>query len=323
MERVICIVGPTASGKTRLSVALAQALDAEIVSFDSMQLYRRMDIGTAKPTQEEQGGVPHHMIDVLDPAEEYSVGRYVQQADACVQRILAAGKPVILVGGTGLYVDSLVAGRQFAPCPQSGRREELTALAQQCGIEPLMEQLRRVDPLAAASIHPSNQKRVIRALEVYLETGIPFSEHNRRTQAQPPRYRPVWIGLDYIHREALYARITRRVDEMLERGLEAEVRALLDEGVPPTATSMQAIGYKELVRCLEGKESRQEAVEAIVLGTRHYAKRQRTWFRRNQAVNWLMLEDAPDFARVFLEARRLIPFFDNESCYNIGIPNIT
>lgn len=311
MDRIVCIVGPTASGKTRLSVSLARALGAEIVSFDSMQLYRRMDIGTAKPTAEEQEGVPHHMIDVLDPAEDCSVSRYVEQADACVQEILARGRPVVLVGGTGLYIDSLIAGRQFAPYPQTGRREELTALAEVQGIEVLMERLRQVDPEAAAQIHPSNRKRVIRALEVYLETGITFSEHNRRTREQPPRYRPVWIGLDYVNREALYRRIDRRVLEMFDQGLEAEARALLASGVPETATSMQAIGYKELVRWFHGLETREEAIAAIQQGTRRYAKRQRTWFYRNPEIHWLLLEDEPDFERVFLAARRFIPFFDN------------
>lgn len=311
MDRIVCIVGPTASGKTRLSVALARALGAEIVSFDSMQLYRRMDIGTAKPTPEEQEGVPHHMIDVLDPAEDCSVSRYVEQADACVQEILSRGKPVVLVGGTGLYIDSLIAGRQFAPYPQTGRREELTAMAETQGIEVLMERLRQVDPEAAAQIHPSNRKRVIRALEVYLETGITFSEHNRRTRELPPKYRPVWIGLDYVNREALYRRIDRRVLEMFDQGLEAEARALLDGGVPETATSMQAIGYKELVRWLHGQETKEEAIAAIQQGTRRYAKRQRTWFYRNPEIHWLLMEDEPDFAEVFLAARQLIPFFDN------------
>lgn len=310
MDRIVCIVGPTASGKTRLSVALARALGAEIVSFDSMQLYRRMDIGTAKPTPEEREGVPHHMIDVLDPAEDCSVSRYVEQADACVQDILSRGKPVILVGGTGLYIDSLIAGRQFAPYPQTGRREELTAMAEAQGIEALMERLRQVDPEAAEQIHPANRKRVIRALEVYLETGITFSEHNRRSREQPPRYRPVWIGLDYVNRDALYRRIDRRVLEMFCQGLEAEARALLASGVPETATSMQAIGYKELVRWLHGQETREEAIAAIQQGTRRYAKRQRTWFYRNPEIHWLLLEDEPDFRQVFLAARRLIPFFD-------------
>ena len=302
---MLCIVGPTATGKTRLSVALAQRLGAEIVSCDSMQLYRGMDVGTAKPTAQEMGGVPHHMIDCLDPREEFSVSRYVELADRCVQDILARGKPVIVVGGTGLYVDSLVAGREFAPFPQTGRREALTARAEKEGIEPLMQELRAVDPEAAESIHPSNQKRVIRALEVYLETGKTITQHNRETRSRPPKYRPVWIGLDYVNRSALYARIDARVDEMFAQGLVDEVRRLLDGGVPERATSMQAIGYKELTAFLRGEGTEDAAREQIKLASRRYAKRQRTWFRRNPAVHWIDMPDTPDFGAVLEEALAL------------------
>ena len=270
-----------------------------------MQLYRGMDIGTAKPTAAEMGGVPHQMLDCLDPKEEFSVSRYVELADACVQEIFSRNKPVIVVGGTGLYVDSLVAGREFAPFPRTGRREELTLRAQTEGIEPLMEQLRAVDPEAAAAIHPSNQKRVIRALEVYLETGKTITEHNRETQSRPPKYRPIWIGLDYVNRSALYARIDARVDEMFAQGLVAEVRRLLESGVPPTATSMQAIGYKELTAFLRGEDSEDAAREKIKLASRRYAKRQRTWFRRNADMHWIALPDTPDFDAVMQRAAEI------------------
>lgn len=206
MDRIVCIVGPTASGKTRLSVALAQALGAEVVSFDSMQLYRRMDIGTAKPTRAEMQGVPHHMIDVAEPWEAYSVSRYVQEADRCLQDVLGRGKPVVLVGGTGLYVDSLVAGRSFAPYPETGRREALTARAASEGIGAIFAELQAVDPEAAVRIHPSNQKRVIRALEIYQETGKTITEHDRETRARPPKYSPVWLGCNDKNRQTLYAR---------------------------------------------------------------------------------------------------------------------
>lgn len=302
---MLCIVGPTATGKTRLSVALAQRLGAEIVSCDSMQLYRGMDVGTAKPTAQEMGGVPHHMIDCLDPREEFSVSRYVELADRCVQDSFVRGKPVIVVGGTGLYVDSLVAGREFAPFPQTGRREALTARAEKEGIEPLMQELRAVDPEAAESIHPSNQKRVIRALEVYLETGKTITQHNRETRSRPPKYRPVWIGLDYVNRSALYARIDARVDEMFAQGLVDEVRRLLEGGVPERATSMQAIGYKELTAFLRGEGTEDAAREQIKLASRRYAKRQRTWFRRNPAVHWIDMPDTPDFGAVLEEALAL------------------
>ncbi len=293
MKDVICIVGPTATGKTALSVRLAQKYGAEIVSCDSMQLYRGMDIGTAKPTKDEMCGIPHHMIDCLDPREPYSVSRYVHDADECVQDILRRGRRVIVVGGTGLYVDSLIAGRQFAPVPETGRREELTKIAETKGIEPLMEQLRQVDPEAAAAIHPANRKRVIRALEVYLETGKTMTAHNYETKQQPAKYDPCWIGLDYGNRETLYRRIDLRVEQMMENGLADEVRALLDSGVPASATAMQAIGYKELTAYLRGEGTLPEAVAAIQQASRRYAKRQRTWFRRNPDIYWIELPDTP------------------------------
>ncbi|MBQ3356033.1 MAG: tRNA (adenosine(37)-N6)-dimethylallyltransferase MiaA [Oscillospiraceae bacterium] len=293
MKDVICIVGPTATGKTALSVRLAQKYGAEIVSCDSMQLYRGMDVGTAKPTKDEMGGVPHHMIDCLDPREPYSVSRYVEDADRCVQDILRRDRRVIVVGGTGLYVDSLIAGRQFAPFPETGRREELTRIAETQGIEVLMERLRSVDPDAAAKIHPSNRKRVIRALEIYLETGKTMTAHDLETKMQPARYDPCWIGLDYVNRETLYRRIDLRVERMMEQGLAGEVRALLNSGVPAGATAMQAIGYKELTAYLRGEGTQEGAVAAIQQASRRYAKRQRTWFRRNGAIRWIELPDAP------------------------------
>ena len=293
MKDVICIVGPTATGKTALSVKLAQKYDAEIVSCDSMQLYRGMDVGTAKPTKDEMGGVPHHMIDCLDPREPYSVSRYVEDADRCVQDILRRDRRVIVVGGTGLYVDSLIAGRQFAPFPETGRREELTRIAETQGIEVLMERLRSVDPDAAAKIHPSNRKRVIRALEIFLETGKTITEHDRETKKRPPKYDPCWIGLDYVNRETLYRRIDLRVEDMIARGLVDEVRALLDAGIPANATAMQAIGYKELTAYLRGEGALEDAVAAIQQASRRYAKRQRTWFRRNAAIHWIELPDTP------------------------------
>ncbi len=311
MDRIVCIVGPTASGKTKLSVALAQAMEAEIVSFDSMQIYRSMDIGTAKPTEAECGGIRHHMFDVADPTEEFSVSRYVELADACVKDILSRGKPVILVGGTGLYVDSLIAGREFAPYPSTGRREELESRVRQEGIEPIFEALRAVDPEAAEQIHPSNVKRVIRALEIYLETGKTVTEHNRETQLRPPKYEPVWIGLDYVNREALYNRINLRVEQMLEQGLLDEVRRLLESGLSPKATSLQAIGYKELVAYFNGEETLENAVAQIQQASRRYAKRQRTWFRRNEKVHWIELEDEPNFDEIFIRARQITATFDN------------
>ena len=277
-DNMICIVGPTASGKTALSVRLAQALGGEIVSFDSMQVYRRMDIGTAKPTPEERCGVPHHMLDVADPAENYSVSRYVQEADACVQDILSRGKPVILVGGTGLYIDSLIAGRQFAPLPQTGRREALERRAAEEGAQPLLDELRAVDP-------------------------------ERASRAIPPRYRPLWLGLHFPERAQLYARIDLRVELMYAQGLAQEVHALLDSGVPDRATSLQAIGYKQVVQALEEGLPPEAALGTIQQATRRYAKRQMTWFRANPAVQWLDASAGAD--EIFRAALQKAADFDS------------
>ncbi len=311
MDKIVCIVGATATGKTALSVRLAQEMGAEIVSFDSMQVYRGMDIGTAKPTKAERGGIRHHMFDVADPREDYSVGKFVAQADSCVQDILSRGKPVILVGGTGLYVDSLIAGRDFAPRVETGVRAQLEARVREEGIEPLFAELRRIDPEAAERIHPANVKRVVRAMEVWLETGKTISEHDRETKAVPPKYEPVWLGLDFAERAALYARCDKRVDEMFAQGLVEELRGLLDAGVPERATALQAIGYKELLPVLRGEASEDDARAQIKLATRHYAKRQRTWFLRNAQVHWLLRDRFSDEDALFCEARREIPFFDN------------
>lgn len=300
MDRMICIVGPTATGKTRLSVALAQALDGEVVSFDSMQVYRGMTIGTAAPTPEEMAGVPHHMIGVIDPRENFSVSRYCELADPIVQDILRRGKTVVLVGGTGLYIDSLTAGRAFAPQPQDGLRAALEREADERGMDTMLDRLRAVDPETAATLHPSNRKRVLRALEVYEQTGLPISEHNRRTQALPPRYDPLWIGLDYENRQTLWQRITQRVDGMLEAGLREELAALVALGLPRDSTALQAIGYKELL------DDPATAREQIVLRSRQYAKRQRTWFRRNPKVHWLFA-DHKNFEEIFSDSRQLLP----------------
>ena len=300
MDRMICIVGPTATGKTRLSVALAQTFDGEVVSFDSMQVYRGMTIGTAAPTPEEMAGVPHHMIGVIDPRENFSVSRYCELADPIVQDILRRGKTVVLVGGTGLYIDSLIAGRAFAPQPQDGLRAALEREADERGMDTMLDRLRAVDPETAATLHPSNRKRVLRALEVYEQTGLPISEHNRRTQALPPRYDPLWIGLDYENRQTLWQRITQRVDGMLEAGLREELAALVALGLPRDSTALQAIGYKELLN------DPATAREQIVLRSRQYAKRQRTWFRRNPKVHWLFA-DHKNFEEIFSDSRQLLP----------------
>ncbi len=294
---ILVICGPTASGKTALAVALAQRFGGEVVSADSMQVYRRMDIGTAKPTRSEQRGVPHHMIDVAEPEENYSVARYVADAVPIVDGILARGKLPIIAGGTGLYIDHLVAGRQFAPFqPDSGLRPQLQARARQEGLPALYAQLAQVDPDAAGSIHPNDEKRIIRALEVFLSTGKPLSQHDRESRALPSRYTPLTIALNFAQRPHLWERIDRRVDQMMAQGLEGEVRALLESGIPPDCTAMQAIGYKELAAAIRSGLPVQSGAEEVKLRSRQYAKRQLTWFRRNKEANWFNWEKIPDIS---------------------------
>lgn len=294
---ILVICGPTASGKTALAAALGRRFGGEVVSADSMQVYRRMDIGTAKPTCEETLGVPHHMIDVADPEENYSVARYVADAVPVVDDILARGKLPIVAGGTGLYIDHLIAGRQFAPFEaDSGLRERLQARVRAEGLPALRDELERVDPEAAARIHPNDEKRTVRALEVWMSTGKTITQFDAESRALPDRYAPLTIALNFMERPCLWERIGRRVDEMMERGLEGEVRDLLASGVPHGCTAMQAIGYKELAAAiLEGRPIL-EGVEEVKLRSRQYAKRQLTWFRRNKAAHWYEWEKFPNFS---------------------------
>ncbi len=312
LDNIICVVGPTASGKTAFAVRLAQSLDGEVISCDSMQIYRRMDIGTAKPTVEEIVQIPHHMIGIVEPDEDFSVGKYVQMADAVLQDVLARGKTAVICGGTGLYVDSLIAGRSFAPYPATGKREALERRAAEDGIGPLLARLREVDPASAARLHASDEKRIIRALEVFDETGKTITWHNEQTQKQPPRYTPYWLGLDFADRNVLYSRIDRRVDLMLEAGLLDEIRALVAGGVPESCTAMQAIGYKEYLAALRGETSFGEATALVKQRSRNYAKRQLTWFRRNKSIHWLLQQPGQDFDGVFRAACRDIPFFAHD-----------
>lgn len=296
---ILVICGPTASGKTALAAELALRFGGEVVSADSMQVYRRMDIGTAKPTRSEQRGVPHHMIDVAEPEENYSVARYVADAVPIVDGILARGKLPIIAGGTGLYIDHLVAGRQFAPFqPDSGLRPQLQARAREEGLPALYAQLAQVDPDAAGSIHPNDEKRIIRALEVFLSTGKPLSQHDRESREAPSRYAPLTISLNFAQRPWLWERIDRRVDEMMARGLEGEVRGLLDAGISRQCTAMQAIGYKEIAGALCSGRPAREGAEEVKLRSRQYAKRQRTWFRRDQEAKRLLWGPVPNFADV-------------------------
>lgn len=311
MDKIICIAGPTASGKTALAVALAKALDGEVVSCDSMQIYKNMDIGTAKPTLEEMEGIPHHMLSVAKPEEDFSVSRYCEMATPIVENILLRGKTAIIAGGTGLYMDALIRGNSFAPYPSTGRREELERLAENEGIEAVLCKLREVDPESAERLHPSDRKRIIRAMEVYLETGETITEHNRKTQLIPPRFSPVWFALEDESRQALYDRIDQRVLKMLDAGLIGEIQSLLAAGVPEKATSMQAIGYKEFVDALRGRCSMEDATAMVQQASRHYAKRQLTWFRRNPAIHWLTRAPGEGTGEILLKAKHFLTDFDN------------
>ena len=297
--KILVITGPTASGKTWLAVELAKAHNGEVVSADSMQIYRRMDIGTAKPTREEMGGVPHHMLDVADPEEDFSVARYVDMAARCVENVLSRGRLPILAGGTGLYIDSLLSGRTFAAFDGRGSlREELEARFAREGGQALLTELAQVDPDAAARLHPNDAKRIIRALEVWRTTGKTITRHNEETRALPPRYSALTLTLDFERREDMWERIDRRVDRMMADGLAEEVRALLDSGVPERCTAMQAIGYKEMACALRGDGDVRAAAEEIKLRSRQYAKRQRTWFRRNREAKSLLWGPVPNFEDV-------------------------
>lgn len=288
--KVIAIVGPTASGKSAVGLELALALDGEIVSADSMQVYVGMDIGTAKATPEERALVPHHLIDVAQPDEIFSVARYQELAGAAVEDIWARGRLPVLVGGTGLYVDALIYGFLF---PDEGRnpaiRAELERKAREVGVAALHDRLRSVDPKAAARIHHNDLRRIVRALEVYQVTGVPISEMQRRHRGGK-RYDARLFGLT-MSRQQLVKRINDRVDQMVEQGLLDEVRRLLGAGYGPELTSMQAIGYKEFAEYVRGEATLEEALERIKVGTRRYAKRQMTWFKRNTDIEWINMDD--------------------------------
>ena len=309
MDKIICIAGPTASGKTALAVELAKVTNGEVVSCDSMYVYRRMNIGTAKPDTEEMQGVPHHMIDVCEPTEDFSVSRYTEMATPIVDDILSRGKTAIIAGGTGLYMDALIKGNDFAPVPATGHRERLEAQLQAQGLEPLLRQLDAIDP-EALDRSQNNPRRIIRALEVWLESGETITEHNRRTQAMPHRYSPLWLGLDFASRRTLYDRIDQRVEIMVQQGLLEEIRQLLSSGIPKGCTAMQAIGYKEFVDALDDRITLDEAIAQVQQSSRRYAKRQLTWFRRNSEMNWLVRQDSSDFDEILERARQLAAHFD-------------
>lgn len=294
-DKVIVVAGPTASGKTAMGIALAKEYGGEIVSADSMQVYRGMDIGTAKATAEEQAAVPHHMLDVAEPEDNYSVSLYVEEAQRVCQDIIARGKIPVIVGGTGLYIDSLLRGTDFAPVGEDMElREALGAEYDALGGEAMHKRLSGIDPQRAAKLAPTDKRRIIRALEIFTLTGMTATKLDEDSRRQPPRFDAAYIVLNFTQRQRLYDRIDRRVDMMVEAGLFDEVQSLLDRGLSPDCTAMQAIGYKEAAMALRGEISPTEAAELIKLGSRRYAKRQLTWFRRREGALWINWEAEPD-----------------------------
>ena len=292
--KLIVITGPTATGKTALGALLAKTANGEVVSADSMQIYKYMDIGTAKPTQEEKLGVPHHMIDIIAPDEDYSVARYISDAARCVDGILHQNKLPVIVGGTGLYIDSLLSGRVFSARGDEALRRELEAQYDDIGGEEMLKILRGFDPDSAARLHGNDKKRIVRAIEIYKTSGKTITQHDRDTKALPPRYDALKVALTFSSRAELYAKTDSRVGNMLKKGLEGEVRRLFEMGVAPGVTAMQAIGYKEMAGAILGSLSLEEAAEKIKMETRRYAKRQLTWLRRDADLRWRVWEKEPD-----------------------------
>lgn len=311
MNNIICIAGPTASGKTALAVELAKEFGGEVISCDSMQVYRHMDIGTAKPTAEEMQGIVHHMLSVAQPNEDFSVSRYCAMATPILEDILRRGKTAIIAGGTGLYMDSLIRGNDFAPFPSTGVREELEKQADALGMEEMLEKLTAIDPEAAEKLHLADRKRILRALEVFYETGETITAHNRRTQTIPPKFHPLWLGLEDEDRQDLYQRIDRRVEIMLESGLIEEIQRLLAMGIPKKATALQAIGYKEFISALDGNCTLAEATAQVQQASRNYAKRQLTWFRRNPHMHWLCRKKEDTLSEILAKARQVLHENDN------------
>ena len=306
-ERIplVAVVGPTASGKTALAVELAKALDGEVLSFDSMQLYKGMDVATAKPTADEMQGIPHHLIDVVDPSETYSVARFQEDAARIIADIRGRGKNVILVGGTGLYLDSFIENLQFLDTGDNTEvRARLRAELEASGPEAMYARLQSIDPAYAETVHPNNTGRVLRALEVYELTGYTMTDQIARSRREPGRYDVVYIGLTAEDRDYLYDRINQRVDRMIENGLLDEARQWLRER--PGATAAQAIGIKEMLPYLQGEDTLEHCAEQLKTDTRHYAKRQLTWFRRNPDVHWLYIDQTPDLRTLTAEALTII-----------------
>lgn len=290
-NKIIVIVGPTAVGKTYVSVELAKKLGTEIISADSMQIYKGMDVGTAKIKDEEKQGIVHHMIDLISPDENYSVSNFKTEAEKNIDYIISRGKIPVIVGGSGLYVNSLIYDLDFSNAKSNDRlRDYYTYYHQEHGEDALYEKLKKIDPESAEKIHKNNVKRVIRALEVYDLTGKKFSQMNTDIRKKSSKYDFILIGLS-MDRKTLYERINQRVDKMIDDGLVEEVKSLLDKGFEKKLISMQAIGYKEIIEFLEGNITFEEAVNILKRNTRHFAKRQFTWFLKDENVKWFNIEN--------------------------------
>ncbi|WP_368233933.1 tRNA (adenosine(37)-N6)-dimethylallyltransferase MiaA [Anaerotruncus rubiinfantis] len=311
---LIAVVGPTASGKTALAVALAKVFDGEVISADSMQIYRRMEIATAKPTREEMQGIPHHLIDFAEPDNTaFSVADYTKLAHDAIAEVSARGKLPVLAGGTGLYVNAVIDNLDLTEIENDpALRRTLHAQAAERGNEAMLEELRRVDPALAEKLHPNNLGRILRALEVYRLTGIPMSEHQRRSRLAPARYLPCVIGITFEDRSRLYERINRRVDGMLAAGLVEEAREI---SRIYGGTAMQAIGYKELQPYLDGEETLENCVGNLKQATRRYAKRQLSWFRRDERVHWLLADHFDSAGELAREAENVV-HKSGIICYN-------
>lgn len=307
--KVLTVIGPTASGKTALGIALAKRYNGEVISADSMQIYRGMDIATAKPTREEMGDIPHHLIDFVEPEEKYSVARYVEDARRAAADITFRQKLPVIVGGTGLYVDSLLNGIAFCDQPENEQvRERLQTEAREKGNEAMLKRLAAIDPEYAASLHQNNLGRVLRAIELFELTGLTMTEQLKNSRKRPSEFAPVILGIAFDDRQKLYERIDARVDIMLKDGLLREATEFYKNHSAQTAA--QAIGCKELLPCIRGEKTLEECVFTLKQSTRRYAKRQMTWFRRNEAVNWLYRDRFEDnesfFEAAFAAVDRLL-----------------
>lgn len=298
MNRLIAIIGPTAVGKTALSIDLAQKLDTEIISGDSMLIYKGMDIGTAKPGIRERRGIKHHLVDILDPTQDFNAVQFQQLAAEKIKEINQQGKIPLLVGGTGLYVKALLEGYQFNDLPGDEKlRTQLTSMADQYGNEYLHTMLMKVEPVTAKRLHPNDIRRIIRALEVHYTAGVTVSQQKAFNQ-DGIVYDAVVIALT-MDRAILYERINKRVDIMMQQGLVAEVERLLDNGVPPESQAMQGIGYKEIVSYLHNQTDLSTAIDNIKKATRHFAKRQLTWYRRMPYIHWVDIDKFVNYDKMF------------------------